>query len=601
MCPLSDERDPILQARQMGGPPFHLRWRSFAEFFDERVHDAHHANKPFLTYYDESGSATESVRRVYSYARFGELVGRAATVMRERLGLRRGDRVATVLFNHDQTVLAYFAAWTIGVAVVPINVEESTEKKRYILEHSEASVVFCWQDYLDEIRSLLGALPRLREVVAVGDDAHRDSRHCGLLMDELAEVRPVLFPPPPQPSPLEGEGKIIPSPLAGEGGGEGGTLEDEALIVYTSGTTGPPKGVVLTARNLLVDADGIADWHGFGPDDRLMCMLPIHHVNGTVVTLVTPFYFGGGAVLNRKFKSTVFWRRIHDEGVTCVSVVPTLLEFLLDADEDLTPYRLARFRGVICGAGPLLKETAARFEDRFRFPIRHGYGLSETTCYSCFLPNDLPPDQHRRWLTDYDFPSIGLPIRHNEMAILDGHGQEVPEFIRGEICIRGRTVCAGYFKRPDANEAAFQWGWFRSGDEGFYVRDEKGRAFLFISGRIKELIIRGGVNISPLEIDDVLKGHPGVQFAMAVPFENRYYGEEIAAYVVPREGTPPPTEAAVLEYCRKRLPFSKRPKVVLFGQDVPYTTTGKPKRLELKARLAETLAAYREVQFKDSN
>jgi long-chain acyl-CoA synthetase len=187
------------------------------------------------------------------------------------------------------------------------------------------------------------------------------------------------------------------------------------------------------------------------------------------------------------------------------------------------------------------------------------------------------------------------------MAILDGHGREVQEFVRGEICIRGRTVCAGYFKRPDANEAAFQWGWFRSGDEGFYVRDDKGRPFLFISGRIKELIIRGGVNISPLEIDDVLKGHPGVQFAMAVPFENRYYGEEIAAYVVPREGTPPPTEAALLEFCRNRLPFSKRPKVILFGQDVPYTTTGKPKRLELKTRLAEALAAYRDVQFKDNN
>jgi len=572
MCPLSDERDGILQAREMGGPPFHLPWRSFAEFFDERVHDARHADKLFLIYCDDD----RRVRRSYTYAEFGDRVGRLATFMRDRRGLRRGDRVATVLFNHDQTVIVYFAAWTLGVAVVPINVEESTEKKRYILEHSEASVVFCWQDYLEEIKSLLGGLPRLREVVTVGDDVHRDAGHGRLFIDELAEARPA-------------------SPA------REGSLEDEALIVYTSGTTGPPKGVLLTARNLLIDADGITDWHGFGPDDRLMCVLPIHHVNGTVVTLVTPFYFGGGAVLNRKFKSTAFWRHIHDEGVTCVSVVPTLLEFLLDADEDLTQYRLDHFSGVICGAGPLLKETAARFEDRFRFPIRHGYGLSETTCYSCFLPNDLPADQHRRWLTDYDFPSIGLPIRHNEMAILDGHGKEVPEFVRGEICIRGRTVCEGYFKRPDANEAAFQWGWFRSGDEGFYVRDEKGRPFLFISGRIKELIIRGGVNISPLEIDDVLKGHPAVQFAMAVPFENRYYGEEIAAYIVPCEGMAPPTEAALLKYCRKRLPFSKRPKVILFGQDVPYTTTGKPKRLELKARLAETLAAYRDVQFKDTN
>src|SRR3989442_9112309 len=154
---------------------------------------------------------------------------------------------------------------------------------------------------MDEMKAVAAQLPRVRELIAVGDGS-------------LAPVH------------------AKPSIPAGEG-----SLDDEALIVYPSGTTGPPKGVVLTARNLLVDADGIADWHGFGPDDRLMCVLPIHHVNGTVVTLVTPFYFGGGAVLNRKFKSAAFWSHIHDEGVTCVSFVPTLLEVLLDAVEDLKP------------------------------------------------------------------------------------------------------------------------------------------------------------------------------------------------------------------------------------------------------------------------
>ena len=186
------------------------------------------------------------------------------------------------------------------------------------------------------------------------------------------------------------------------------------------------------------------------------------------------------------------------------------------------------------------------------------------------------------------------------MAILDGDGQWLPEMVRGEICIRGGTVCAGYFKRDDANDSAFQWGWFRSGDEGFYVRDQVGRPFFFISGRLKELIIRGGVNIAPLEIDEVLRNHPLVRFAMAVPFEHRYYGEEIAAYVVLREGVAPPTEAELLAHCRQRLPFSKCPKVIRFGEAVPYTSTGKPKRLELKSSLASTLAAYRDHQFKDT-
>ncbi|MGE3977065.1 MAG: class I adenylate-forming enzyme family protein [Nitrospira sp.] len=564
--------DHIAQARKVEGlcPP--LPWSSFADFFKSRVYDRALVNRTFLTYCDDD----RAIRYTYSYGEFGTVVQSVATFLHDRVGLRRGDRLATILFNHDVTVVLYFAAWILGVTIVPINIEESTDKKRFILEHSEASAVCCWYRLLEEMKDLQRELPALRQVIALNDEGfvegpkHRAKAEIGAVLSSLATS-------PHAPS-----------------------LDDEALIVYTSGTTGMPKGVVLTVENLLLDADAIADWHQFGADDRLMCVLPIHHVYGTVVTLITPFYCKGSIILNRKFKSATFWRRLHEERVTCVSVVPTLLEFLLDANEDLTAYKLDSFGGFICGAGPLLTDTATRFEDRFGFPIRHGYGLSETTCYSCFLPNELSRDEHRRWIRDYEFPSIGVPLRHNKMAIFGGDGQLLPEMTRGEICIRGGNVCAGYFKRDDANDGAFQWGWFRSGDEGFYVRDKLGRPFFFISGRLKELIIRGGVNIAPLEIDGVLRSHPLVRFAMAVPFEHRYYGEEIAAYVVPRDGVSPPTEAEVLAHCRQRLPFSKCPKVIRFGQNVPYTSTGKPKRLELKISLASTLAVYRDYQFKDA-
>ncbi|MFO0698843.1 MAG: class I adenylate-forming enzyme family protein [Nitrospira sp.] len=563
--------DPIAQARKVEGLCPSFPWNSFADFFKSRVYDRTLVNRTFLTYCDDD----RGVRDTYGYGEFGTVVQLAAAFLHEQVGVRRGERLATILFNHDVTVVLYFAAWILGITIVPINVEESTEKKRYILEHSEASAVCCWHTLTEEVKDLQRELPALRHVIALNDEGfvegpkHRASTKIGAPLSSLG--------------------------LASHTPG----LDDEALIVYTSGTTGPPKGVVLTVKNLLLDADAIADWHRFGSDDRLMCVLPIHHVNGTVVTLITPFYCKGSIVLNRKFKSATFWRRVHDEGVTCVSVVPTLLEFLLEANENLTAYKLDCFGGFICGAGPLLKDTAIRFEDRFNFPIRHGYGLSETTCYSCFLPNELSRDEHRHWISNYEFPSIGVPLRHNQMAIFDGDGRQLPEMARGEICIRGGTVCAGYFKRDDANDAAFQWGWFRSGDEGFYVRDKLGRAFFFISGRLKELIIRGGVNIAPLEIDEVLRSHPRVRFAMAVPFEHRYYGEEIAAYVVLREGVSPPTEAELLAHCRQRLPFSKCPKVIRLGQEVPYTSTGKPKRLELKTLLASALAAYRDHQFRE--
>lgn len=570
---LTGVHDRIEQARDASGRPAQLPWTSFEEFFRSRAYDPRLVTRNFLTYCDDE----RRLRRTYTYAEFGTVVERMADGLHTNLGLGRGDRIATILFNHDLTLLTYFAAWTLGITVVPINIEETADRKRYILEHSEVSAALCWEDAYEEIKDLQRNLPSLREVVAIGDGGILESR--GRKPTGKGRKNDSLFPSHPTPSTSR--------------------LDDPALIIYTSGTTGPPKGVILTMANLLIDADAIADWHGFGTHDRLMCVLPIHHVNGIVVTLMTPFYCKGSLVLNRRFKSASFWRRIHDEEVTCVSVVPTLLEFLLDADEDIAACRLDRFGGLICGAGPLLKDTATRFENRFGFRIRHGYGLSETTCYSSFLPNDLTQEQHRRWLTGHEFPSIGPAIRHNMMAVLDEGGKALPEGVRGEICIRGRTVCAGYFKRDDANEEAFQWGWFRSGDEGFYVADERGRPFFFISGRLKELIIRGGLNISPLEIDNVLKGHPAVKFAMALPFENRYYGEEIAAYVVPNNPASPPTETDLLAYCRGRLPFPKQPKVVLMGEEVPYTSTGKPKRLELKVRLATTLAAYRNRQFRE--
>ena len=570
MSPLITVPDHITQARKVEGlcPP--LPWNSFADFFKSRVYDRALVNRTFLIYCDED----RAVRYTYSYTEFGTVVQLAAAFLHDQVGVRRGDRLATILFNHDVTVVLYFAAWTLGVTIVPINSEDFEDKKRYILEHSEASAVCCWHTYLDEVKDLQRDLPALRHVIALNDE--------GFLEGPKHRVKD----------------KVVVSPSLGAAS-HTSALDDEALIVYTSGTTGPPKGVVLTVENLLLDADAIAGWHRFGVDSRLMCVLPIHHVNGIVVTMITPFYCKGSVILNRKFKSATFWRRLHTERVTCVSVVPTLLEFLLDANEELAGYKLDGFGGFICGAGPLLKHTATRFEDRFGFPIRHGYGLSETTCYSCFLPNDLSHAEHRHWIRDYEVPSIGVPLRHNEMAILGGNGQLLPEMMKGEICIRGGTVCAGYFKRDDSNDAAFQWGWFRSGDEGFYVRDKLGRPFFFISGRLKELIIRGGVNIAPLEIDEVLRNHPLVRFAMAVPFEHRYYGEEIAAYVVPWDPVSPPTEAELLAHCRQRLPFAKCPKVIRFGEEVPYTSTGKPKRLELKIRLAPTLASYRDFQFKE--
>jgi long-chain acyl-CoA synthetase len=218
----------------------------------------------------------------------------------------------------------------------------------------------------------------------------------------------------------------------------------------------------------------------------------------------------------------------------------------------------------------------------------HGYGLSESTCYSCLLPINLSWQERQHWLYDYGYPSIGCPLQTNEMAIFDplGAGERLNAGERGEICIRGHNVMKHYYQRPDANAETFKFGWFRSGDEGFYEVDEHGRQFFFITGRIKELINRGGVKFSPFDIEEVLLEIPGVKVGLAVAFSNDYYGEEVGAYVVAQEGAELQAEQ-IIAHCRQRMTFEKAPKVVIFGTEIPVTSTGKYQRLKLQERFAE--------------
>ncbi|RKD24022.1 hypothetical protein BEP19_06325 [Ammoniphilus oxalaticus] len=517
----------------------------------------------FLIYYDRHGKRTET-----SYADFIERVGCVVQFL-DKQGIRRGDRIITLMQNKVEQVTIYFAAWAMGVCVAPVNLAESDDRIRFIVEQSMARAIFVQSEASNKVKKLLMRNQVETSVFSVEAD---DSR-----------------------------------PLFAQAGREwkallNSSIDDEALIVYTSGTTGKPKGVILKQKNLLYDAEAIAEWHQLQQGIRMMCVLPIHHVNGIVVTLVTPFFCRGTVILNERFSVSYFWERIDREQVQIVSVVPTLLEFLLEVDKELQRVSFTSLRHIICGAGPLLVETALSFEKKFNVPIIHGYGLSETTCYSSFLPIDLSDEERRVWLSKYGFPSIGTPIKHNQMAILDEHGTKQAEGKRGEIAIRGETVMEAYDKRADANAEAFRHGggWFMTGDEGFYKNDQHGRPFFFITGRIKELIIRGGINLSPLEIDEVLKKHPKVQHALAVPFENRFYGEEIAAYIVPKEGMTV-TESELIQHCAQRLPFIKQPKVFIFGDELPYTATGKPKRLQLKEQLKKQLSVHRNIQFRAEN
>jgi|WetSurMetagenome_2_1015567.scaffolds.fasta_scaffold54021_1 acyl-CoA synthetase (AMP-forming)/AMP-acid ligase II len=556
-------REKLLLAQTTAGvPPTEamVPYRSIRELLEQQAD--RYDQKPFLiSYPDDTG------RSELCYAEFFEEVCKTANFLLAS-GIRPGDRVATVAVNHSDTVVQYFAAFVMGAVVVPINVGEDDRRIAFILHHSGCRLAFVRDRFLPRIASLLPDAPDLHTLVQVG-----------------RVVDPAL--PHYQTEILRSATRLV-SPVAPN-------LHDEALMVYTSGTTGQPKGVVLSQYNLLVDAMAISEWHRLGDDQRMMCVLPIHHVNGLVVTLMTPLYAGGSVVLNEKFHVEKFFERISTEEVHVISVVPTLLQFLLHARLPLEGYKLGQVRHVICGAGPLTVELALKFELAFGIPVIHGYGLSETTCYSCFLPIDLSRGDHKMWLSRHGFPSIGVPLPVNEMAIHDAEGTELDEGSRGEIVIRGHNVMHGYSGNPDATGEAVAHGWFRSGDEGFFRYDDQGRKFFFITGRIKELIIRGGVNISPFEIDEVLMSLPGVAAGIAVGFENDWYGEEVGAFVILKAGVLLEADA-VLAFCRKSLPFAKSPKVIVFGDQIPVTSTGKYQR----SRCKELFSQWKEVQFSET-
>jgi long-chain acyl-CoA synthetase len=523
---------------------YDVEWPDFATLFLSRGDYA----SVFLVELDHG----RGTRRQWTVVEWQRVVVATASWLRGH-GVLPGASVAAMLGNRAEALAVAYACWLIQANYVPLNPADDPARHAYILADADAALFVHSAD--------AGPLAA-------------DSRAEGVKTVSGSHVP--MAPRDEMPAFEQAE-----HPVAG--------LEAPALLVYTSGTTGAPKGVQLTVRNLLTDCDGLAERLQWPTDTRILTVLPVHHVNGLVISSLLPWIAGFATVLCDRFRSDVFWSDSAAEGATVCSVVPSLLEFLMKEPPPDHP----KLREILCGAGPLLVDTVVRFENRFGIPIRHLYGLSETTAVVTLMPR-MSLAERQGWYQDHGWPSVGPSLAHAQVTVLDADGGEVAEGVRGELAVRGAVVMSGYAGRADETRKSLRDGWFHSGDEGFWIASRDQRYF-FITSRIKELIVRGGANISPIEIDTVLCAHPAVDYALALPFENRYYGEEVAAYVVTNATV---SDDELIAYCLERLDFARSPKVIVRGNDVPYTTTGKPKRIELASRLAAGLAVYRDHQFR---
>ena len=350
------------------------------------------------------------------------------------------------------------------------------------------------------------------------------------------------------------------------------TADDDALLMYTSGTTGRPKGVRLSHQNLIAGGRNTALAHELSADDRALCVLPLYHINGLCVTLMAPLASGGGVVMPPRFSVTAFWHWIADHHCSWFSVVPTQISWLLHGEQERLPDDTARLRFGRSASAPLSPDVHRAFERRFAVPLVETMGLTETAAQ--ILSNPLPPGERK-----HGSPGVSIG---NEVAVFDtATGRIAPTGTEGEIRVRGDNVMRGYLDNPEATAAALTHdGWLCTGDLGRIDAD----GYIFVTGRLKELIIKGGENIAPREIDEALLSHPDVIEAAAFAQPCEDYGQRVEAGVVLRDDAAA-SIAELRDHCVERVGAFKAPDCVHALATLPKGPSGKVQRLRLAEQL----------------
>ena len=487
-----------------------------------------------------------------SYAEVDSFANMVANLLVAR-GIGPGDKVALSCPNLPYFTVVYFGILKAGATVVPLNVLLKAREVGYHLTDSEAKAYFCFE-----------GTPEL-PIGEAGYAGFRDTQGCEHFFVITADLA--------APSPIEGV-ETMAQALAGQPAEFASVATDEddtAVILYTSGTTGQPKGAELRHRNMRDNALLGEPLFGADPEkpDTYLCVLPLFHSFGQTVSQNGAFAYGGTVVMLPRFEPHAALELMLKERITFFAGVPTMYWGLLGALEDGVDVSalVENLRVAVSGGSALPVEVHKEFEKRFGVTILEGYGLSETSPVASFSKYGEPARPG----------SIGLPVPGAEMKLIDSDWTEVEGAGEiGEIAIKGHNVMKGYYNRPEATAEVIRDGWFRSGD--LARRDEDG--WYYIVDRSKDMIIRGGYNVYPREIEEVLLTHPGVSLAAVIGVPDESHGEEIKAVVIRKDGADL-TEAGLMAWSKEQMANYKYPRQVEFVTSLPMTSTGKILKREL--------------------
>jgi len=500
----------------------HVPYATINELWHERAQA--HADKTYLYWQDKA----------HSYAAFDALTGKTAGML-AALGAKKGDHIAVLIPNSLEFLEAWFGSMTGGFTAVTINTLLKAEELEYILNDSDAEILITTPTFRKALEAVWPRLTKLKTVVLTEADAqYPDAKILSVEIEKAARF---------EVKDLKGS--------------------DYASMIYTSGTTGHPKGVLLTHANILYNSFVAHQMIDLAESDTALCIMPLFHVNAQIASMMATLWAGATVVLEEGFKPRSFIDTLKKYRCTTFSGVPTIYNFLNELKE-ADGADLSFLKACVCGAAPMPVEVFNKFEEKFKAKIIEGYGLSEGTCVS-----SLNPLHGTRKIG-----SIGVSIAGQEMQIVNANINDKNVFLKdgeiGEIVIKGPNMMTGYYKKPEENKQTIVDGWLHTGDLG--QRDSEG--YFYITGRKKEMIIQGGENIYPKEIEEALYKHTGISECAIVGIPDKSYGEVVGAFVIPKEGVT--LEAKdIRAYLREKIANYKMPKVIEFVTAFPKTATGK--------------------------